>query len=119
MTLATPCALPWVEPRSGPRQARRTRRRRPRALSKGGGDRIFSFDSAEGKCHVQALAREINKIEEMREEMREHNKKTDRIVKLTNKTKQETEASCALFKGTVGVAPACSCSAHMWPRMPS
>ena len=86
---------------------------------KGGGDRIFSYGSAEGKCHVQALAREINKIEEMREEMREHNKETDRIVKLANKTKRETEASCALFKGTVGVAPACSCSAHMWPRMPS
>jgi hypothetical protein len=63
-----------------------------------GAHRVYSFGVAEGKCHVQALAREVEKIEKMREKMREHDKKTDLIEKLANKTKD-----AARFK--VSVAP--------------
>jgi hypothetical protein len=64
-------------------------------------DRIYSYGSAEGKCYIQALTWEASRVDEMMEEMREYNEKTKHIEKLANKSKQDTETSCALFKVTV------------------
>ena len=63
-------------------------------------DRIYSYGSAEGKCYLQALTREVSRVDEMMEEMREYNEKTKHNEKLANKSKQDTEKSCALFKVT-------------------
>ena len=62
-------------------------------------DRVYSYGGAEGKCYVQAFARELARVDEMMKERREHNKKTDRIEKLANKTttSQDTKKSCTLF----------------------
>ena len=49
---------------------------------------LLRHGSAEGKCYFQALTREVSRVDEMMQEMRDYNEKTKHIEKLANKSKQ-------------------------------
>ena len=96
-------ATPWVIFAMG-RASKRSlagRKNQKKAAEENIFDRVYSYGSAEGKCYLQALTREVSRVDEMMEEMREYNEKTKHNEKLANKSKQDTKKSCALFKVTV------------------